>query len=237
MATPVLIVLAALLAGVGCSRGKSTSGSPTPSAASAAASSAAPAASVPPLGRKHLDSPTAFELAPSSDGATLVWAPAEKKDGAILAVDLDGAGRPKARARSVLPGARVPGVVSDLAIAWVEHELALGWVERESAKARVRAAWASGNGRVFELGSAWVAPRTARGNLVIAARGDAALVFARGGEAPCIEPGRRGCFGFSFHELRGDRLEATGLPLTVPVPCTDGSTALAVVGSRWHYGV
>src|SRR5688572_16251443 len=104
MAARLLIVLAALLAGAGCSRGKATSGRPGASAASAAASSAAPAAPLPPLGRKHLASPTAFELAPSSDGATLVWAPAEKKDGAILAVDLDGAGRPKARARSVLPG-------------------------------------------------------------------------------------------------------------------------------------
>jgi hypothetical protein len=132
--------------------------------------------------------------------------------------------------------AQAPGDISDLAAAWVKHELAVGWVEREGAKARVRAAWAS-TGRVFELGPAWIAPRTARGNLAVAARADAALVFARGGEAACVEGGRHGCFGFSFHELRGDRVEPTGLPLSVPVPCTDNSTALAVAGGRWHYGV
>ena len=229
------LTLTALLLAVACSKAKSGAPATRTSAANASASASA----TPPLtlGRKQLDTPTAFELTPSNDGATLVWAPAAAKDGALFGVDLDGAGRPKATARSLIPTSAVHGDISDLAVAWVKHELALAWVERDAAKARVRAAWASGGGRVFELGSAWVAPRTARGNLVIAARGDAALIFARGDEAACIEPGRRGCFGFSFHELHGDRVEATGLPLSVPVPCTDGSTALAVVGSRWHYGV
>jgi hypothetical protein len=185
----------------------------------------------------QLATPTAFELAPSRDGATLVFAPADSRSGALLAFDLDGSGAPRAKARALFGERELVGKVSDLTTVWVKHELAVAWVERAGSKARVRAAWASNRSRIFELGEAWVAPRTARGNLVLAARGDAALVFARGNEAPCIEPGRRGCFGFSFHELSGDRALATGLPLTVPVPCTDSSTVLAVVGGRWHYGV
>jgi hypothetical protein len=71
----------------------------------------------------------------------------------------------------------------------------------------------------------------------MAARGDKALVFARGDEAACIDPGRHGCFAFGFHELEAERAVATGLPMSVPVPCSDNSAALAVVGARFHYGV
>jgi hypothetical protein len=101
----------------------------------------------------------------------------------------------------------------------------------------VRAAWSESTTAPFELGAAWSGPRTARGNVVVAARDDKALVFARGDQATCIEPGRSGCFAFGFHELDATRAVESGLPMSVPVPCTDDSAQLTVVGSRFHYGV
>jgi hypothetical protein len=101
----------------------------------------------------------------------------------------------------------------------------------------VRAAWAATAAPPFELGTAWGGPRTARGNLVLAARDEHALVFARGDETACVEADRHGCFAFGFHELSGDRAEQSGLPMTVPVPCGSDSAQLAVVGDRLHYGV
>jgi hypothetical protein len=162
----------------------------------------------------------------------------------VVRLELDASGAARGSASVALDGAAMPGEPSDLSSAWVRDRLALAWVERAGPKARVRAAWARAEGvnvatppKLLELGSAWVGPRTARGNLVVAARGDRALVFARGEQTACIDPGQKSCFGFSFHELETERATLTGLPLTVPVPCTDHSAALAVVGERWHYGV
>ena len=90
---------------------------------------------------------------------------------------------------------------------------------------------------MFELGAAWRGPPTARGNVVVAARNGAALVFARGGEVGCIEPGKHACYSFFFNELGRDGAKRTGLPLSVPVPCTDNATSLVVLPGRYHYGV
>lgn len=207
-----------------------------PLASASAAPLAASSRSGPP-GASSLDTPTAFELTPSRDGATLLFAPAEANQGALKKLDFDANGAVRGTATALFGPDKLGGDVSDLTAVWVKTELALAWVERHGPKARVRAAWANGGGRVFELGAAWVAPQNARGNVAIAAREATALVFARGDQAACIEPGRQGCFGFAFHELEGDQARATGLPLSVPVPCTDASATLAVVGSRWHYGV
>jgi hypothetical protein len=62
-------------------------------------------------------------------------------------------------------------------------------------------------------------------------------VFARGDEAACIDASQHGCFAFGFHELDATRAVATGLPMSVPVPCTDHSASLVVRGTRFHYGV
>jgi hypothetical protein len=200
-----------------------------------AASGAAPAVSAPNVGR--LGTPSGFELAASASGATLVWAPLDHADGSLRKVELDASGAFAGAASTALEAGAVKGEATDLTAAWINQRLALAWVEREGAKARVRAAWAGAAGAPFELGPAWSGPRTARGNVAIIARGDRALVFARGDEAACIDPNRHGCFGFDFHELLPDHVEKNGLPMNVPVPCADNSVELAVVGSRFHYGV
>jgi hypothetical protein len=227
--------LALLLALSGCKQHESGGQSRTSVSATPAAS--APSGSAARTFASRLDTPTAFELAPRDDGATLVFAPLEANQGALRKLEFDANGEASGEPTTLFTSEKLGGDISDLGAVWVKNELALAWIERHGAKARVRAAWANGGGRVFELGAAWVAPVAARGNLTIAARDAAALVFARGEQAPCIEPGRQGCFGFAFHELEGDQVRATGLPLSVPVPCTDRSTTLAVFGSRWHYGV
>ena len=188
----------------------------------------------PPPG--SLSTPTAFELTASPRGATLVWAPVGRAEGAIQKRELDAAGEFRGWSETVL-AAGVLGDVADLTAVWVGARLGLAWLERQGPAARVRAAWARTSGAPFELGAAWSGPRMSRGNLVMAARGDKALVFARGGEAACIDPGKRGCFAFGFHELEATRAVPTGLPMSVPVPCNDNSAALAVVGERFHYGV
>ncbi|HEV8549096.1 MAG TPA: hypothetical protein VGQ57_08710, partial [Polyangiaceae bacterium] len=211
----------------------------------AAGSGAAGSASAPPATAAGLPAPvlgrlstsTAFELVASHGGATLVVAGAERGAAALETLDLDAGGAVGGVLTTAVAGSAVAGDVSDLAAAWVGPRLALAWLERRGGTTSVRAAWAKSALSPFELGAAWSGPRTSRGNVVVAARGDQALVFARGDEAACIESGQTGCFAFGFHELQAERAVATGLPMSVPVPCTEHSAALAVVGSRFHYGV
>ncbi len=227
-----LAVLAAI-ASLGCEKKTATGGG----VASASARTSVPAAP----GAVALVTPTAFELVPSRAGATLVFASAQS--GAIEKLELDGDGAVTGVPTPVLgrrPGGAEP---SDLAAAWVGDRLGLAWVERQGPKARVRAAFVprerAGNAEpaVLDLGGAWAGPRMARGNVAVAARGDAALVFARGEPAPCLDAGQKGCFGFAFHEISATETKKGGLPLTVPVPCTDDSALLTVRGDRFHYGV
>jgi hypothetical protein len=214
---------------------------PSPSSAPSAVGST-PGPALPMVSGLPLMTPTAFDLVPSASGATLVYVGSAPKRAVRLELAADGMVRGVPGV--ALDSDAIPGEPSDLAASWVGDRLVLAWVERTGAKARVRAAWATeavnttaAPPKVLELGGAWVGPRTARGNLVVAARGDRALVFARGEQTPCVDPAQQGCFGFSFHELHADRAVPTGLPLAVPVPCTDHTAALAVVGGRWHYGV
>lgn len=199
------------------------------------AGSSVPAVPAPSVGR--LGTPTGFELVASATGATLVWSPSKRDAGAVRKVEFDGAGAFASPASVAVDASAVTGEVTDLAAAWVKDRLALAWVEREGAKARVRTAWAGSGVAPFEVGAAWTGPRTARGNVVVAARADRALVFSRGDQAACIDSANHGCFGFEFHELTSGGLEKSGLPMSVPVPCADNSTQLAVTGRRLHYGV
>lgn len=212
-----------------CTKRASPSGAPAP------ASAAAPAVPAPSVGR--LGTPTGFELTASAIGATLVWSPIKRENGAVRRVELDAAGAFASPASDAVDSSAVAGEVTDLAAAWVKERLALAWVERDGAKARVRAAWAGSGAAPFELGAAWTGPRTARGNVVVAARGERALVFSRGDQAVCVDAERHGCFGFEFHELTSGGLEKSGLPMSVPVPCADNSVQLAVAARRFHYGV
>jgi hypothetical protein len=193
--------------------------------------------SAEPSGGSGLASPTAFELTARARGATLVWGPRGAARPTLLRVELDASGRRTGSVSVVVDASARAGEISDLASAWVGERLAVAWIERSGPKARVRAAWGSAKARVFELGAAWRGPPTARGNVVVAERRGAGLVFSRGDEMGCIEPGPHACYAFSFHELQADRAAAVGLSLSVPVPCTDNATSLVVLPDRYNYGV
>lgn len=242
MRTSAAVTFGLAALGLGCAkRGAASQHGGKPGASSGAAMlsgvgapSSGAAVALPP-GR--LSTPTAFELTASPRGATLIWAPAARAGGAVQKRELDAAGVVQASSEVVL-ATGVDGDVADLTGAWVGTRLGLAWLERKGPAARVRAAWAGASGAPFELGAAWSGPRMSRGNLVMAARGDKALVFARGSSVACIDPAKQqNCFAFGFHELEATRAVPTGLPMSVPVPCNDNSAALAVVGERFHYGV
>ncbi len=212
---------------------KSEPPKPAKSAPSASASAARAEAS----GGSRLASPTAFELTSGPRGATLIWGPLGPTRPTLVRIELDAGGRRSGSASVLLDASSRTGEISDLAAAFVDDRLAVAWLERSGNKARVRAAWASAKARVFELGAAWRGPPTARGNIVVAARRGKGLVFARGDEVSCIEPGRHACYAFAFHELDADQARPAGLSLSVPVPCTDNATSLIVLQERYHYGV
>jgi hypothetical protein len=206
----------------------------------------APAASSGP-GASRLASSTAFELAVHPGGATLVMAQHGKHRPPFASVSLDEAGARRGSAVALLEASARGGEVTDLSAAFAGDRLAVAWIERSGEGARARAAWAEPKARVFELGPAWRGPPTARGNIVVAAKwgrgsarerdGARGLVFVRGSEAPCVEPGKDACYSFYFRELAADGASPAGLPLSVPVPCTDNATSLVTLDDRYHYGV
>ncbi|HVR19813.1 MAG TPA: hypothetical protein VMS65_08955, partial [Polyangiaceae bacterium] len=166
-------------------------------------------------GASRLASPTAFELAAGPRGATLVFAPRGAGRPALASVALDVSGNRRGSVSPVLDRAVTSGEVTDVSAAFVDERLAAAWIERAHDATRLRAAWVEPKARVFELGDAWRGPPTARGNVVVAARNGAGLVFARGGEVGCIEPGKHACYSFFFNELGRDGARRTGLPLSV----------------------
>jgi hypothetical protein len=213
-----------------------------PRGSASASANAAASAPAGPIRGIRISTPTAFELVVSARGATLVLA--KGPGSGIDQLELDPFGLPMGSFLPALGPGPIAGEVSDLGAAWVAERLTLSWIERRGANGTVRAAVGRARSeqarkpdRVHDLGAAWLGPRTARGNLAVIARGAAGLVFARGSGAPCVEPGQNGCFGFSFHEVTAERAKQTGLPLVVPVPCTDDSTAIALEGTRLYYGV
>jgi hypothetical protein len=207
--------------------------SPAASASGSASAARAPAAS----GSSRLGSPTAFELVRGASATTLVWADSRRVGPRFFRLELDQAGHRTGSASALFDDGARTGDVSDLAAATVGERLAVAWIERGAVRASVRAAWAAQKARAFELGPAFRGPPGARGNIAVAARGDKALVFSRGDEVGCIDPGKYACYAFLFHELGADGVKRTGLPLSVPVPCTDNATSLLVLSDRYHYGV
>ncbi|HEX6272910.1 MAG TPA: hypothetical protein VFZ53_07720 [Polyangiaceae bacterium] len=207
--------------------GRSEAPKPAPSSPSASTPSA--------RAGSRLASSTAFELVVGPRGATLVLAPSGGGRGALARVELDVDGTRRGSAALVL--AARGGDVTDISAAFVDERLAVAWLERSGAGARVRATWAAPRAPVFELGAAWRGPPAAHGNVMVAAWRGAALVFARGEEAPCVEPGKTACYAFSFHELGAEGAKRGPVSLSVPVPCTDHATSLVVMPGRYHYGV
>jgi hypothetical protein len=189
---------------------------------------------------QRLATPTAFEWVALSDGAALVFAPRDERDGAVVRLDFarDGTLR-TAKAARVLPAALVQGEVTDLAATMVGQRLSLAWVERERGRAHAFAAFIEPGvpERRLELGLTFFPPRAARGNVSVVQQGDKALLFARMGDTACVNPSDSACSGFSLFELSATGARPVGLPLAVPAPCADHSALLAVVGERFHYAL
>ncbi len=187
--------------------------------------------------RAELASPTAFDLIASFDGAKLVWA-ARGDSFEVLEQPLAKDGRFKGGAARLAVGA-ARGRATDLVAAQLDRGVAVAWVEQLGDEARASALLSDARGasQIADLGAAWPTTTVHRGNLALAAARDYALVFLRGTEEPCSE-GQRQCFGFGLYRLEAEgALNARGLPLSVPVPCSEYSTLLSIVEGRWHYAV
>lgn len=187
--------------------------------------------------RAELASPTAFDLIATLDGAKLVWA--ERGDGfRLLEQPLAKDGQLKGTAARLAAG-EARGRATDLVAAQLDRGVAVAWVEQLGNEARASAlvSDARAPSEIADLGAAWPTGTVHRGNVALAAARDYALVFVRGTEEPCSE-GQRQCFGFGLYRLEAAGvLNARGLPLSVPVPCSEYSTLLSIVEGRWHYAV
>ncbi|HVZ36232.1 MAG TPA: hypothetical protein VG963_27580, partial [Polyangiaceae bacterium] len=106
------------------------------------------------------------------------------------------------------------------------------WREGQGASAVARGILArSGQEVRFQLGPTWENARAGRGNLALAARGDAALALVRGPEEPCGDGNAGPCFGFRFYQLSAAGAREMEFPLRVPAPCDSLSVALVPVSS------
>jgi hypothetical protein len=187
----------------------------------------------------ELGSATAFDLISGFDGAKLVWAPkAEPAEVRAQAIAKDGL--PKGASVRLLASSGARGRATDLVAVQLDRGVAVAWIEQLGNEARASAFISSDSRRapdVVDLGPAWPTRTEHRGNIALAGGRDYALVFVRGVEEPCSE-GQTECFGFGLYRLEPEHAaNARGLPLSVPVPCSEHSTSLAIVEGRWHYSV
>lgn len=218
---------------VGCAQSR-----PKPSLGSAsAAPSSAPGAVV----AAELSSPSAFELVALPDGLRLLWAAPAPVAGWLWEVELSQAGTPRSKPRPLALPARMLGKVTDLSASYVGSELALAWLEQGKSEARAMASVLSGTETptLIDLGPSAAAADSARGNIAIAPELEQrrALVMWRGLGSPCIDPQSSPCVGFTLRRVRPGIAEASGMPLSVPVPCASHSVQLATSPGRFHYGV
>jgi len=187
---------------------------------------------------ERLSSSSAFELAVVGDHLKLVWATAGVGPNWLRSADLAQDGAPSSPSAIDLP-ARSLGTVTDLAGVGVGQELALAWMEQGKTEARAEVWLSSRPSVLVDLGPAGLSAEAARGNIQIAPESEhgRTLVMWRGLEAPCIESGSTPCTAFTFRRLSGVTAENSGLPLSVPAPCTAHSVQLFVSSGRFHYGV
>jgi hypothetical protein len=194
-----------------------------------------------PILEAQLSSASAFELVAKGDGLRVVWANPSRGADWLMEAELSHDGGLRAAPQRVIVPARTLGKVTDLAATFVGDDLALAWLEQGQHEARAEATvvGAAAPPHLLDLGPAALVADSARGNLEIAAELDRkrALVMWRGLEAPCFDGQATGCVGFTFRRVQRGSAEATGLPLSVPVPCASHSVALAVSAGRFHYGV
>jgi hypothetical protein len=169
---------------------------------------------------------SSFDLSAGAHGSVLGWlSDGPGQAGLWLArFDARGAleGRPERHALEQ-PGRDLSIVVTALGTFAI-------WREGQGASASARGILArSGQDVRFELGPTWENARAGRGNLALAARGDAALALVRGPEEPCGDGNTGPCFGFRFYQLAADGAHETAFPLRVPTPCDSRSVALVPV--------
>lgn len=205
------------------------------------APSASPSSAPRTLTDEELSSPTAFELAASGDGLTLLWARASKDVGWLRGASLSQQGSLVGTPVSPSLPARALGKVTDLNASFVGDALAVAWVEQSATEARAEAAFLRGGvgAPLIDLGPAALSAESARGNLALVAEAERgrALTMWRGLSAPCEQAGDSQCTSFTFRRLAEDGAETTGLPLSVPAPCVAHSVQLVVSPGRFHYGV
>lgn len=187
----------------------------------------------------ELASPTAFDLISTFDGAKLVWAPKLDTALAVREQAIAKDGLPKGASVRLMQSSAARGRATDLVAAQLDRGVAVAWVEQFGDEARASAFISDARRApdVVDLGSAWPTRTEHRGNIALAGAREYALVFVRGAEEPCSE-GQSQCFGFGLYRLSPEDADsARGLPLSVPVPCAEHSTSLAIVEGRWHYAV
>ena len=222
----------ALCFGLACS--KSTASPPAPTSASAVPSSHVVAA-------EEQSSASAFALIAKPSGLRLIWASAAPGPDWLLEAELGHRGERRAADRALQVPPHTLGKVTDLtATSWGEL-LALAWLEQGSHEARAQASvYDAGKApALLDLGPAALVAEAARGNIAIAPEPERgrALVLWRGLEAPCVDAQAGPCTGFTFRRIGSSVADATGLPLSVPVPCASHSVQLATAAGRFHYGV
>ena len=215
---------------------KSTTSPPPPSAGAPVASGASRI-----VAADEQSSASAFALVAKPSALYLVWASAALGPDWLYEAELahNGALRESARRLSVPP--HTLGKVTDLAATSWADQLALAWLEQGKSEARAQASVFDGTKPplLLDLGPAALVAEAARGNIAIAPEPERAraLVLWRGLEAPCVNAQAGPCTGFTFRRVGKTVADATGLPLSVPVPCASHSVQLATAAGRFHYGV
>jgi len=219
---------------LGCRSSSDRSAAPSVSVG-AVASGAAPVV----VGRAS--SASAFDLVATPDGLQLIWASEGASAGWLSQVELGQRGEPRGRARQIPVPPHTLGTITDLSATLLGQRLALAWLEQGPREGRAQAALIAPSRPpvVLDLGPAALVAEAARGNIAIAAEHerDRALVMWRGLEAPCVDAQTAPCTGFTFRRVSDGLAEASGLPLSVPVPCASHSVQLATAAGRFHYGV
>jgi hypothetical protein len=190
-----------------------------------------------------LTSAAAFDLAPTSNGAVLVWAPKNQSLGAVRVAAFRADGSQESPSRELVARTALAGNVEELAVlAAPRGHLALAAVERRFGTARVVAGEAAATAVIVpsEIAKTAAAAGAERGNLALSGdpmRSDSVSLLARAGDAECVDTRRRECVAFAWWRLSFDRTESRGLPLSVPKPCTSHALSLLNEPRGMHYAV
>ncbi len=183
-----------------------------------------------------LASPTAFALRATASGALLGWISGAPSVLSLARFDAGAelVGPVVSSPIDVAPSLRDLSLVESEATTW------LVWSEAEPPGAKARAAAVAGAQppQVFDLGAAWSGSASeARGNLALGELAGGALALGRGASVPCADAPLEQCFAFHFYELSAAGVRETGVPLSVPVPCSAQAAQLVTARPRSLRGV